>query len=281
MLSTLMVAALAVTAVQDTDTTLSASGIDGVYVEQHNGSVEVRSWDRDEIRVQAEHPRRADVEIRARGSRLLIESEGMPHLAVRYTINVPVDMDLDLEGLKLDVSVDGVDGDIMIETLQGRIDVSNSAGSLDAETLSGAIDVNGFDGDINAVSTSQHITLQGVSGAVMVEAVSGRVALFDVDASSLDVESISGGIEYSGSFSRGGDYSLTSHSGMVSLDLIAGLEMTMEILNHSGTVDMDYPDARLIESRHGEMLFEIAGGGTLVEIETFSGQVRIREIRGR
>lgn len=281
MLSTLMIAALAVTAVQDTDTTLSASGIDGVFVEQHNGSVVVRSWDRDEIRVRAEHPRRAEVEVRARGSRLLIESDGMPHLAVRYTIDVPVEMDLDLEGLKLDVSIDGVEGDIIVETLQGRIDVSNSAGSLDAETLSGGIEVNGFDGDISAVSTSQHITLNGVSGAVMVEAVSGRVALVDIDASSLDVESISGGIEYSGSFARGGDYSLTSHSGMVSLDLIPGLEMTMEIMNHSGTVDMDYPNARLIESRHGEMLFEIAGGGTLVEIETFSGQVRIREVRGR
>ncbi len=281
MLSTLLVAAVAATAVQDTDRTVPASGISRVDVEQHNGSVVVRSWDRNEIRIQADHSRRVEIDIRKRRSTLAIDSDGMPHLAVRYTITVPARMDLDLEGLKLDVDVEGIDGDIDIEAVQGSVEVRNSSGNLDVETLSGSIDINGFEGGVSASSTSQHITLQRVIGDIIVEAVSGIVALYDIEASSLDVEAISGGIEYTGSLESGGRYSLTSHSGEVTLDLDPGMRLTLQISNHSGAVDMDYPDARLIESRHGEMTFEIGGGGTVVEIETFSGSVRIRERRNR
>ncbi len=281
MLSTLLVAAMAATVAQDTDTTFSASGVSRVSVEQHNGSVEVRSWDRDEIRIQADHSRRTEVEIRRRGSTVLVDTDSRrPNTAVHYTIRVPQRMDLDFEGLKLDTEVDGVQGDITIESVQGTIDVRNSGGRLDVETLSGGINIVDFAGDVVASSTSQHITLRRVQGDISVEAVSGVIGLHEIDATSIDVEAISGGIEFSGSLEPRGHYSFTSHSGEVNLDLTPGLRLTLEVSNHSGGVDMDYPDARLIESKHGRMLFEIAGGGTVVEIETFSGSVTIRE-RGR
>ena len=282
MLSTLLIAAMAVTAVQDTDTVFSASGVARLMVEQHKGSVAVRMWDRDEIRIQADHSQRTRLDIRRRGATVSVELDGRrPDIAVHYTIDVPKNIDLDLEGLVLDVEVDGVYGDIVIETLQGTVDVRNSGGELDAETLSGSIDIDGFDGDVMASSTSQHVTLRRVRGAIQIEAVSGVVALHDITASALEIESISGGIEFSGSLDPGGHHVFMSHSGEVVLDLEPGAHLSLEISNHSGSVDMDYPDATLVETHHGTSLFELGGGGSRVEIETFSGSVRIRERRPR
>jgi len=44
-----------------------------------------------------------------------------------------------------------------------------------------------------------------------------------------------------------------------------------------GDVDADYPGMMLESSRRGSMSFVIGTGSANVEIETFSGQVRIYE----
>lgn len=280
MLSTLLVAAMTVGVAQDVDTVLAADGVRRLVVEQHKGSVVVRAWNRDQIRVEADLPRRSELDVRRRGGTVFVELDRpRPSIEVDYVINVPEDMDLNIEGLKLDIEVEGVDGRIILESLQGGITVRNSRGRLDAETLSGGITVDGFDGDVMASSTSHSVTLSGVRGAIEVEAVSGTVDLYDITASALSVESVSGGIEFSGSLGAAGHHHLTSHSGQVLLDLDPDMRLTLEVSHHSGSVDMDYPDATLVETHHGTSIFELNGGGADVEVETFSGRVTVRQRR--
>ena len=68
-MSGLMIGALmALSLVQQTDTVIALDGATGLDVENTGGRIFVTTWDRPEIRIQADHSRRSFVEIRRRRS---------------------------------------------------------------------------------------------------------------------------------------------------------------------------------------------------------------------
>src|SRR5437868_13938748 len=77
MTATLIIGALAAAmAQQQTDTTFTIRAGAHVEVEAFGGSINVKTWDRNAIRVQAVHGRRDVVSVDGRGSSIRIEAEG-------------------------------------------------------------------------------------------------------------------------------------------------------------------------------------------------------------
>ena len=85
--------ALAIVAgVQDTDTTFAANGARALELSNPGGQVVVRVWDRDEVRVQADHSRRTYIEIdRSSDGAIEIEpdAEMGPATVVDFQITIP------------------------------------------------------------------------------------------------------------------------------------------------------------------------------------------------
>ena len=112
-------ALMALSFVQQTDTTFALDGAEYLDVESLGGSIVVEVWDEDRVRVRAEHSTRTYVEI-DRGRRgISVESEARrgPANIVDYRITVPRRLALQLEAqpfgnvFRRFVSIIGVDGD--------------------------------------------------------------------------------------------------------------------------------------------------------------------------
>ena len=92
-------ALMALSMVQQTDTTFAVGGAELLDVESLGGSINVTTWNEDMIRIQAEHSQRTFVEIDRGRRSISVESEARrgPANLVDYEITVPRSLGLRLE----------------------------------------------------------------------------------------------------------------------------------------------------------------------------------------
>src|SRR4051812_18686510 len=88
----------------------------GVRLEVHTytGDVNVKVWNRDAVRVEADHSDRQTVEIRPGDQSLIVRGQSRvgPSSSIDYTITVPTWMAVNVDGMGTDVTLDGVGGDV-------------------------------------------------------------------------------------------------------------------------------------------------------------------------
>src|SRR5262245_57645207 len=112
-----LLAVLMAASMQQTDTTVSVRPNARLELENFGGSIVVRTWDRNQVRVKAEHGRRDWVEVSASPSVVRIEAQSRNGLAhtVDYEITLPATMSVDLSGTGTSIEVDGVRGEVDAE----------------------------------------------------------------------------------------------------------------------------------------------------------------------
>jgi DUF4097 and DUF4098 domain-containing protein YvlB len=136
-----------------------------------NGSVHITSWDRNEVKIEAEKVVRArdreeaqrimkDIEINIRESEGYVDVDtrlprrrdggdfwdwlfdgGGTNIEVIYWITVPEQVRLTAHSVNGEVRAQDISGRAELETTNGRVVVLNAAGSVNAETTNGAIEV--------------------------------------------------------------------------------------------------------------------------------------------
>src|SRR6185369_651735 len=95
-----IVVGLLAAALQQSDTTVAVRPNARLELENFGGSIVVRTWDRNEVRVRASHARRDYIRVSASASVVHVEAESRLGVArsVDYEITVPAAMSLDLSG---------------------------------------------------------------------------------------------------------------------------------------------------------------------------------------
>jgi hypothetical protein len=121
-----------------------------------------------------------------------------------------------------------------------------------------------------------------------VSAVAASMKLHDIQAGGVDVTSMSGEIEYSGSVTPGGRYEFQAHSGEIRLALSGGFDFESETF--SGQIEAD-PSLGLKPTpgntrigygpRRQSLRGTVGGGGAFVEATTFSGSVQVGRKLGK
>ena len=191
--ATLLSSIVAVGAVQDTDTTFAAGDARRLDVENMGGEVIVEGWDRSDIRIVAEHSRRAEVEIRRTGSTVFVESEGRQFsTVVDFRIWVPRQMDVSIDGFQSSMKVSGTTGEIEAETFQGSVTIEGGSGSVRATSVSGSITIRGATGEVTAEATSGSIRISDSSGRIEAESVGGSILMENMAATDVDAETVGG-----------------------------------------------------------------------------------------
>ena len=113
-------ALMALSLVQQTDTVISLDGATRLDIDNSGGRISVTTWDRPEIRIQADHSRRSVIEIqRRRSGTISVEAEsrrGGFASIVDFDLTVPASLNLSFEGWSTDVTIEGSDGEIEVET---------------------------------------------------------------------------------------------------------------------------------------------------------------------
>lgn len=265
-----------------------------VQVENVKGLIEVRAWDRPEVRIEGSLGEGVEkLEIEGSGNRLRIRvryptrngvldfAGGRRSGPSTLRLMVPLRADLDLAAVSADVVAWGVaPASMKVQNVSGNTRVAAAPDALDVDTVSGDLDLTVNRGTVDAQSVSGNIRLSGRLGEeIGVESVSGDidVRVLDTAVRRLEGSSVSGDMQVRMALAPRARVRLESVSGDVQLALPSATSAEVRAESFSG--NLRAPGATVERPRHGPgatLRHRYGDGDAEVSIETFSGDAAVR-----
>ena len=281
-----------------TDTTLSVPARSRLALESFSGDIVVSGWDRNTVRVRAEHEpgtrilvdvRPVTVTLRSVRHIHLPDLDGPRHVRVEefeipakvdYRLTVPRWMSVGLSGVNSSISVEGVEGDVTAEVVNGSVVVRGGRGSIRVGSISGAVEVSGARGSVEASSVNDGVTLRNVEGRVRAESVNGDVELLGIASEAVEVSTVSGDLRYEGALRPGGSYRFESHSGDLTVVIPERPDVTVSADTYSGEFTSSFPvqsksTFTSVRGRGKEFEFTLGDGRAELSLQSFSGLIRL------
>jgi DUF4097 and DUF4098 domain-containing protein YvlB len=264
-----------------TDSTFAVGRNARLSVQNMSGRVEVRSWNRAQIRVQAESER-ARVEFDVNPNQVTVRTvTRRGNSETDYRISVPAGTAVEINGISVDTDVSGVCGPLNVNTVSGDVQLSCLEGEGQIQTVSGDVTVTDARGALEVSATSGEIDVRGARGSVTAHSVSGDVTLADVSGDDVDVETVSGDVQYSGRILDNGRYRFAAHSGDVTLRVAGAFNATVSVSTFSGDFASDFPIELMPGTRVSrEWEFRQGSGSARVRLNSFSGTINLRRGSG-
>ena len=263
-----------------TDETLTVTRAARLTVENFAGEVILKTWDRDQLRVQARHGARSKVNIRPTQAGVSIRSSSSGAVgSVDYEITAPAWMPIKIDGTFNFVTVEGAQSEVSVETVRGDVIVRGGTGAVTAKSIEGEVVVEGARGRIVASSVNQGIKISGASGDITAETHNGSISLNKIASSNVEVATINGQIVYDGTVTDKGRYRLTTHNGHVTVLIPETSNVTFVVRTYQGTFSSQIPlqGPPREEARRGRRLtYTLGNGSAEMEIESLGGSIRVR-----
>lgn len=254
------------------------------HIGRGSADVTVRGWSRNEMRVQGETSegqlslsigsRHVDIGTRGQSGRTEVE-----HLE----IHVPFGTRVHVNSGNGDIVVGGTRGPVDLTSFNGDIEVTEAADRIELKTFNGDITASGIDGRLSVNASNGDVEIDDTRGAVEVNTLNGDIGLDRITSTSVRAKTMSGRITYDGSVERTGEYSFNAFSGSIEMSIPANTGATLSVSTFNGTLDSpDFPltlspGTRSRESRGQSMTFDLGGGGARISLESFSGEITIRQ----
>lgn len=231
---------------------LSASSSGNFELEVSVGSIIVKTWTNNQIKVEVEGLKDGDwekVEFDQSGNTTSVEFNVKSHNynSVTWKITLPAKYNLEMEtkggSIELkdhlqgsanlitmggEISVKNVDGDAYLKTMGGEISVGNVGGKTELETMGGEISAGNLKGNSASVKTmGGSISIGNVASDLIVRTYGGSIAVGDVKKS-IDASTNGGSIAVGKSggdvkmVTYGGDLTLGSANGKVKVETMGG-----------------------------------------------------------
>lgn len=263
-----------------------------ISVENIKGTIEVDTWDRNEIHVTGQRGEGTEallIDGDASGLRVKIVypensgwfggwGKGGEDSDLRVT--VPTGVSLDVEAVSADVEVRGVAGaELSVESVSGKVVVDTAAADVEASTVSGDLTLVARSRDVSVESVSGDVELSGtIGGRIEMEAVSGGLRLDSSgSAKHLSASVVSGDIELRTGLQSGGRITAESLSGDLELILPANSSARLSASSFTGTIRADQGKVDTEEHGPGSSLeTQLGSGDGKIELETFSGDLTVR-----
>jgi DUF4097 and DUF4098 domain-containing protein YvlB len=271
-----------------TDTTVTVSAGTRLSLQNVVGDVIVKTWDRAQVRIQASHSSRSRIGVDLSEQVLRLQPRSSSQTGgwgsmVDYQLTVPASMPIDIEGMGADVRIEGTRAPVKVNTVEGGITVTGGT-DLVLVTVNGTISAAGARGRVELRSVSEDVAASDVIGELTVETVSGDIHLTRVDGRRVEAQTVSGNVTFEGALRSDGTYSLSTHSGDVTVAVPEGASalISTAVVNGDVSASFDLPASERASRRRQS--FRLGGGGATIELETFSGDihlVRPNEIRVR
>lgn len=294
--------------VEHIDKTVLAKKGGTLYLTTPKGSIEVQSWDKDQVRVEV--TKKADaftesgarelladaqvfIETAEKGVAVRVESkEDLDDLDLEFHLSVPHVYSLDLNTSGGSIAIGDLEGQVLAKTAGGSIEVGQiKNGKVDVETAGGSIAVAGVEGGNSRTHTAGgSITIGTVSGTVEAGTAGGSINITRA-GETIRAETSGGGIEV-GEGSQG--VHAETSGGSIKIGKAGGL-VEAETAGGSITVGPSEGDVRVetaggsihISESKGTVDAETAGGGITVDgsggpvrLSTSGGGIQIAKARG-
>lgn len=280
------IAALPAFAATPIDQTRPLDARGRVEIDNLKGRVEVRAWDRPEVKVTGSLG--AGVEkfsLEGDESTLRIEVK-YPNRAKNteptvLIVQVPLRADLQVSTVSANIDVHGIaPRELELESVSGDIVANGAPRRASVESVSGDVVLTFNSGEVDASSVSGDLTLNGrLNGEVAVETVSGnmRVDSRGERLRKLSAGTVSGDVELKLGLAPDGEVSMESVSG--DLTLVAPRDLSAQVSGESFSGDLSAPGARIKREEFGpgsSFQTRYGAGKGEVRIETFSGDATLR-----
>jgi DUF4097 and DUF4098 domain-containing protein YvlB len=268
---------LALTGVQQLDTTVAVGRGQRLEVHAHDGEVTVQAWSRNAVRVQADLSGRERVEVLTSTTAISVraQSRGDSRNGLQLRISAPPWMAASLMGVNTGMRVAGVSAPVSAETVDGDVDVNGGQGLVSLRSVQGSVRLRGARGRISVNSVNEDIEVTGSSGEVAAQTVNGDITLQMGDAASVDANTVNGDVAYSGPIRSSGRYALSTHNGDISLTVADGTSASVAVSTFSGEFESEFP-VPLQGTRKGKgFSFALGSGSAQVILESFQGTIRL------
>ena len=265
--------------------TFKVAGVPDLHLETFDGSIEVHSWDRDEVEVEIE--RRAmeqslvdamTVSAEQQGNKIAVKVSRPPRreseaIQVGVHFSPTARLRVALPRRSQLVASSG-DGSIVVEDVEGTLRLTTSDGSVRGSRLKGDLFVRSGDGAIRMDRTEGKLDLETEDGGVVVEARLTALRVRTADGSiRLEIQPDS---------AMGEDWDVQTNDGSVTLTLPSGFNGELDAQSADGAVNASHADLSN-ETRAGENRRErrralkatLGSGGRTLRVRTGDGSIRI------
>jgi DUF4097 and DUF4098 domain-containing protein YvlB len=262
-------------------------------IDNLNGSVEISSWEKDEVEVNgvkycisAERLRGMRVEGTQSGNRLTLRSilpEGKRSgCGAKYTIRVPKKITLDgIVSSNGKIRVENIAGEARLQTSNGGIQVRALEGKLDARTSNASIDLDRVIGDFVGRTSNGSILVEGLegsfSGATSNASIKGRIAKLKPNQP-LKAETSNGSIDLTLAGYAGQTLDVVTSNASVTLRLPAGINADLRASTSNGSIECDLPISETGIFSKTRLEGKLGQGGNPLRVSTSNGGIRIRKL---
>ncbi|MDJ0656652.1 MAG: DUF4097 family beta strand repeat-containing protein [Xanthomonadales bacterium] len=261
---------------------LAADGM--VVVKNVKGEVNVESWDRNQVSIQGEL---------GDGTRDLAINGGERRLEIEVVINrrnrdveesileirVPERASLAVETVSADVSVEDLNGELIeVNTVSGDVDIDSGGERIFAHTVSGDLELESRARRVELESVSGDIDARAGGDEVDVNTVSGDVLYVGKALARGHFEAVSGDMEIDVDLADSASLNIASLSGDVDLIVPRSMSATCEAESFSGKIKSTRGEVRSAKyGPHKSLRFVSGDGSGRIKLESYSGDLRIRE----
>lgn len=267
------------------------------------GALKVNGWDRDEVRIFVRKGRPLAVKVLERSSTTdkpnwVLLTSAVPAerqggriseclAADSVEIDVPVGASISMEARTAGATIDTVKN-VSVRVIEGSINIRNVKGGVKAETFQGDVMLETSGGQISLQTTTGNIIASDVDpgsiGDLMrAKTSSGTISLQRVSHRQIEANSISGSVDFNGTFLPGGIYNFKTTNGSILMTVPANSSCTIAAAYGFGSFNSALPLEILTEqiSPGGKNVVatigEIGDGSSTVNLTTSSGSIAIRK----
>jgi DUF4097 and DUF4098 domain-containing protein YvlB len=268
-----------------TDQTVDVAKGTRLVLTNNAGEVIVRSWDREQVRVQASHSDREQVDIQTADTTLRIRARGTrgPTSLVDYQVTVPRWMPVNLSGSYLEATVEGTTAEVTVETVHGNVRVVGGSGNVSARSVQGTITVDKAAGRVQATTVNEGIRVSNVTGDVSADTTNGDIIIDNAQSSSLSVSTVNGDVTFNGTVRDNGSYRLATHGGDIRIGLGGASNAIVFVRTFQGDFSADFPiqlpEGQTARSGSKRFNFTLGNGSARIELQSFNGDIVIAKDR--
>ncbi|HMD31691.1 MAG TPA: DUF4097 family beta strand repeat-containing protein [Candidatus Acidoferrales bacterium] len=244
-----------------------------VTVRNAQGTIVVKSWQRSEVEILADHGSEGvEVDATQNGNRIevithvLRQDVSAAELQANYEIYVPEETELEIKNDSGLVSVTQVYADISVDTVLSKVELSDVSGVLTVHTVDGSFTCTRCVGRIEFTSTS------------------GGARFLQPTTRALHAQTFSGDLFFDGKFSPNGNYRLSTASGPIEVVLSEKDSVKLTAHSRQGNVENQVklkPESHMLSFLGGRKENSLVGttgtGLARLELTSFSGKILIRK----
>ncbi len=246
------------------------------------GEVVVRSWERDQVRIQAAHGARETITAETTDMTLRIRTQRAtgsrgPGGLVDYQVTVPRWMPVNLSGTYLDATIEGTTAEVTVETVHGNARVVGGTGAVSLRSVEGVITVDKASGRVQATTVNEGIRITNSTGEISAETTNGNIFIDNAQTSNLEAFTVNGEVTFNGTIRDNGVYRLGTHNGDIRVGLGAANNATIFVRTFQGDFAADFPvqlpEGQNPRSGSKRFNFTIGSGSARIELQSFGGDI--------